>query len=177
MGDKLEKFINQNKGAFDSDEPSEDLWNRIELELPTVQKTSWWSYWKVAAMLFLFSTIVLLVDRFKQPEQPMDQASVLVAEFTEAEQFYSQLISERKTQIDSYEIHGDLHREFLDDMNELDDLYLELRSTFESKKGDQKLIDAMLSNLRLRMRIMDRQIEILERLDEYADESEETASI
>lgn len=177
MGDKLEKFINQNKGTFDSDEPSDDLWNRIEHELPTEEKTSWWSYWKVAAMLFLFSTVVLLVDRFEQPEQPIDQTTALSEEFAEAEQFYSRLISERKAQIDSYQIHGDLHREFLDDMNELDDLYLELRSTFESKKGDQKLIDAMISNLRLRMRIMDRQIEILERLDEYADESEETASI
>lgn len=177
MGDKLEKFINQNNGSFDSDEPSDDLWNRIERQLPAEEETSWWSYWKVAAMLFLVTTVVLLVDRFRQPEQQVDQVTALSVEFAEAEQFYSRLISERKAQIDAYEIHGELHREFLDDMNELDDLYLELKSTFENKKGDQKLIDAMISNLRLRMRIMDRQIEILERLDEYADESEETASI
>lgn len=177
MGDKLEKFISHNKEGFDAKGPSGDLWNRIEADLPQEQEASWWSYWKVAAMLFLVTTVVLLVDRFQQVESQVEETTSLSAEFSEAEQFYSRLISERKIQIDAYGIHGNLHREFLDDMNELDDLYLELRSTFENKNGDQKLIDAMISNLRLRMRIMDRQIEILERLDEYTDESEETASI
>lgn len=177
MGDKLENFISQIKESFDAEGPSDDLWNRIERDLPQGREVFWWSYWKVAAMLFLVTTVVLLVDRFQEAESQVEETTSLSAEFSEAEQFYSRLITERKTQIDAYGIHGNLHREFLDDMNELDDLYLELRSTFENKNGDQKLIDAMISNLRLRMRIMDRQIEILERLDEYTDESEETASI
>ena len=176
MGDKLEKFINQNKSAFESDGPSDDLWNRIESDLPQEKEPSWWSVWKIAAMLFLVSTLVLLADRYQRMEPQLDPIDQISAEFTEAEQFYSRLIAERKVQIDGYEIHGELHREFLDDMNELDDLYLELKSTFENKNGDQKLIDAMIANLQLRMQIMDRQIEILERLDEYTDDGEETAS-
>lgn len=174
MGDKLEKFISQNKEAFDEDGPSEDLWNKIEGNLEEEKQESWWSYWKVASMLFLVTTVVLLVDRM-QPQQDAElaQATTLSEEFTEAEQFYSRLISERKQQIDSYDVPGDLRREFLDEMNELDDLYLELRSTFEKKSGDQKLIDAMISNMRLRMRILDRQIEILERLNDYKNEGEE----
>ena len=173
MGDKLEKFINQHKEAFDADEPSRGLWDRIEEELPRDKKDSWWSYWKVAAMLFLVSTIVLMVDRIEKPNEELAESTTIMSDFSEAEQFYSRLISERKEQIDAYDIDSDLHREFLDDMNELDDLYLELRSTFEKKSGDQKLIDAMISNMRLRMRILDRQIEILERLNDYKDEGEE----
>ncbi|MDW3193232.1 MAG: hypothetical protein R8G66_12740 [Cytophagales bacterium] len=175
MGDKLEKFINQHQGAFDAEAPSEGLWDRIEQDLPEDQKNSWWSYWKVAAMLFLVSTIVLMVDRIDQPDQQLSVATTLSVEFVEAEQFYSQLIAERKEQIGAYDIQGDLHREFLDDINELHDLYLELKSTFEIKSGDQKLVDAMISNLQLRMRVLDRQIEILERINDYHDE--EAASI
>ena len=175
MGDKLEKFINQHQGAFDTEAPSEGLWDRIEQGLPEDQKKSWWSYWKVAAMLFRVSTIVLMVDRIDQPDEQLSAATTLSAEFVEAEQFYSQLIAERKEQIGAYDIQGDLHREFLDDINELDDLYLELKSTFEIKSGDQKLVDAMISNLQLRMRVLDRQIEILERINDYHDE--EAASI
>ncbi len=174
MGDKLEKFINQNKETFDTDEPSENLWSRIEEELPKEKKESWWSIWKVAAMLFLASTIALLVDRLEVPE--VVPATTVSAEFSEAEEFYMRLIGERQKQIDEYDTQGDLHREFLDDMNELDDLYLELRTTFENTNGDQKLIDAMISNLRLRMRILNRQIEILDRLNDFNDESKETAS-
>ena len=103
------------------------------------------------------------------------EATAISTDFAEAEQYYGQLIAARKELIEAYEIPSDLHREFLDDMNELDDLYQELKSTFEYKSGDQKLVDAMISNLKLRMRILDRQIEILERLNDYHDE--ETASI
>lgn len=170
MGDKLEKFISQNNEAFDADEPSGGLWDRIEQELPQEKGNSWWSYWKVAAMLFLVSTIVLTVDRINQPGEEFEVATTLSEEFSEAEQFYSRLIAERKVQIEAYDIQGDLHREFVDDINELDDLYLELKATFEYKSSDQKLYDAMISNLQLRMRILDRQIEILERLNDYHDE-------
>lgn len=175
MGDKLEKFINQHQGAFDAEEPSEGLWDRIEKDLPQEKRESWWSYWKVAAMLFLVSTIVLMADRIAGPNEEFSETTTLSAEFIEAEQFYGRLIAERKEQIAAYDLQGDLHREFLDDINELDDLYLELKSTFEIKSGDQTLVDAMISNLQLRMRIMDRQIEILERINDYHDE--EAASI
>lgn len=176
MGDKLEKFTKENREGFDSEEPREDLWNRIEEELPAPQKESWWSYWKVAAMFFLVSTVMLLADKYQGTTEAPIQSMTISEEFSEAEQFYSRLIAERQVQIDVYEVQGDLHREFLDDMHELDDLYLELRTTFESKNGDQKLIDAMISNLRLRMRILDRQIEILERLNDYEYENKPSAS-
>lgn len=174
MGDRIERFIQDNREGFDAAEPGDGIWGRIDGELNSRERKSWSLYWKVAAMIFLVSTVVLLIDKYA----PIgDQDASELSEFVEAERFYTSLIAERKTLIESYQNQGSLHRDFLDDMNELDDLYLELRTSFERTHGDQKLIDAMISNLFLRMRILDRQIEILERINELEDESEKPASI
>lgn len=176
MGDKLEQFIQNNQHRLDTEEPGERIWEKIDgdLRVKPESKRSWQVYWKVAAMVFLVSTVVLLIDKFN-PEKVSETAEL--SEFIQAENFYTSLIAERKVQIETYDSHGSLYREFLDDMNELDDLYLELRASFEHTHGDQKLMDAMISNLRLRMKILDRQIEILERINDFEEnESEKPAS-
>ena len=173
MGDRLEDFFRENRSEFDSEEPAHDLWDRIDQDLkPGKNHRS--VYWKVAAVIFLVATVALLADKYTFTS-PVEVNSEL-AEFQEAENFYASLIQERKIQIDHYENQGNIHREFLDDMKELDDLYIELRDTYDKTNGNQKMMDALISNLRLRMHILDRQIEILERLNDFEDENEEPAS-
>lgn len=173
MGDQFEKFIMENKSAFDDAEPSNEVWNKIDHKLESepekADKKSGWSIaWKIAAVLFLVSTIVLLTYR-----QPSEESSgpFLSQEFTDAEDYYVSMINQRKQTIKE-KLTPEQKQTFLKDINELDSMYSELKKTYQTNASSERVVDAMINNLQLRLDILNRQLEILENIKEQTNESE-----
>ena len=165
MGDQFEKFIIDNRNQFDDEAPSGDLWNRIEHEVAP-KRAPLGVIWKIAAVLFLASTIVLLIDRSTEPVGPQ-----LSQEFVQAEDYYVTMINQRKDLI-KQQLTADQEALFLDEINQLDGMYLELKETYQANASNERVVDAMINNLQLRLDILNRQVEILENIKGQTDANE-----
>lgn len=174
MGDDLEKFIVRNRSEFDSEIPGDKVWTGIHKGLKN--KRSYEIWWKVAAVIFLASTIFLIVDR--NMDQPLgeDGVGMELSEFNQAEDFYIKLIAEKKAEIAKFD-RGQLKREFLLEIDRLDQMYAELKRTYKRQNSTDLLVDAMISNLKLRIDILNHQIKILEKLNQTQNESDPTFEI
>jgi len=172
MGDFLEKLAKESRDQFDTGVPSNNVWSRINHGLERDGASSWKrNLWKYAAILFLVSTVVLLTDRLGVRSSESVQTAE-ASDFDQIEHYYTQLIEEKQDLLTTYESEA-LEESFRNDLDQLDDLYAELKDQFENDIGDQKVKDAMIINLKIRLDILSRQIEILEKLNDSEDESQE----
>ena len=137
MGDKLEGFVADHRPEFDRHFDREKrLWQKIDNELDNGKPNFNW-IWKVAAVLFLASTVWLTVDRLKSDDEKITIVDDRLEEFQKAESFYTQLIMEKRSQISTYS-NEKLILEFEGDLKHLDGLYDELRATFDQTGNDDQ---------------------------------------
>ncbi|MFY0598408.1 MAG: hypothetical protein JXR03_01970 [Cyclobacteriaceae bacterium] len=159
MGDKLEKFILDHRQDFDSLEPSERLWKGIEKDL-SHGKRDFSIIWKVAAVLFLCSTIYLTFERQFSGAVMDEEFNLAQQEFYEAERYYFQQISEKKIILTGMQI-DEKNADLIEEEGQLDEIYQDLKRQYLGKTTNPILRDALVENLRLRMKILSNQIEVL----------------
>ncbi len=163
----LEKFVKENSSKFDQLEPGSDLWSRIDADLSHERSTGQSGisiFWKVAAVLLLFSTSWLLFDKFSGDQQYAEQ-TVAGGEFAEAEKYYNELILQKRNELVKVKIEdGSLSSEFLQEIDRLDSIYSGLKNELLYNQSNERIQDAMIINLQLRLNILNQQLEILERL-------------
>lgn len=171
MGDQFEKFIMENREAFSDAEPSDVVWSEVEKNLNN-KKPFLSIAWKVAAMLFMASTIYLIIERNNQNLS----GPVLSDEFEQAEDYYVKLISVKKQEIKE-KLTPEDQEQFLNDIDQLDVMYLELKQTYQTNASNDRVVDAMISNLQLRLNILNKQLEILENIKDQNNESDQSIEI
>ena len=167
MGDQLEKFIMENREAFNSASPSDRAWEGIDQKL-SKKHAIWPTVWKVAAMLFMVSTIYLMID--KRQSESLD-GPMLSDEFTQAEDYYVSLIAQRKQAIQE-QLTPEQQEEFLVEIDQLDAMYLELKKTYQTNASNDRVMDAMISNLQLRLDILNKQLDILQNIKNQNNEND-----
>lgn len=172
MGDQLEQFIMNNKDAFNDANPSEKVWKGINKQLGR-NNNFLQVVWKVAAILFMVSTIYLLVEKSFEESQSGPQFS---EEFTQAEDYYTQLISVKRMEIQE-KLSPEEQEELLEEIDQLDVLYVELKETYQTNAASERIVDAMISNLQLRLQILSKQLEILENIKDQNHEIEPNSEI
>lgn len=173
MGDQFEKFIKDHRMDFDDQPNTSRIWEKIDQGMNRKKTRDYSILWKIAAMLLLFTTVTLLIERsYNSENNSMDQ----YAEFKKAESFYTQLIVEKKREIESFK-GVELTDQFRADIERLDKSYDQLKETFNKTATDQKLVDAMIENLQLRINILNQQLSILKRLNQAKNENENTSEI
>jgi hypothetical protein len=170
MGDFLENYVNKHREAFDHESPSESVWKKINQQMDETPK-SVFNGWKVAAVILLLITSGLLVDKYLLEKEQPNPSSEVLAQFQEAEKFYQQLISRKITEIHTME-DQELRREFLAQLERLDQDYKQLKETWHQSPQHAKVTDAMINNLQLRIRILNQQLLIIQRLKQQKDEND-----
>lgn len=172
MGDQLEQFIMNNKDSFNDAEPSERVWKGIDKKL---RKNNGFLQvaWKVAAVLFMVSTVYLLMERNFEEVQEVPQFS---EEFRQAEDYYTNLISLKRMEIEE-KLSPEEQSELLEEIDQLDVLYIELKETYQTTAATDRITDAMISNLQLRLQILSKQLEILETIKDQNHEIEPNVEI
>ncbi len=167
MDDRLEKIIRENREAFDDKSPREKVWAGINKELHFRDNKPGRGYltviWKAAAIIFLFTSIWLLYDKYsnKNEKDTMAEVESSMPQLNEAEKFYTTMIREKKSEIlKMTKDRPDLRKEFLYSLNDLDSMYTVLKK--ELPKGNAgEIADAMIMNLQLRIDILNKQLSIL----------------
>jgi hypothetical protein len=184
--DKLEKFIIEHRSELDSVEPPKEIWEKVSSEIHAdrsrVRKpgTLEW-FWRAAAVLFFGITIYFVAERFLPSEREMDFAAVMTdqayQEFVNTEQYYTSIIQVKKQELNEVLANEDqLNSDFSKDIAELDSMYMLLQKDFVVN-NDELVLDAMIYNLRVRIEILDRQIQIIENINKIRDNQDEGITI
>ncbi len=152
--DNIEKFIIENKANFDESRDPEKGWDQLNSKL-NLRSTNWGVYWKVAAVIFFASTLVLSVLQFQNAPIQVQQ----VADVNTLEGYYAQQINLKKMEYQALATDSQT-AELLTDLEKMDAAYTELSESF-FEVNDPEVAEAMMENLRLRIVILNEQIEIL----------------
>lgn len=170
MKDKLEEFIKQHRAEFDQHEPSDKIWNEISKQLPGKRKAIFTatSMWRAAAILFFGISLYLFTTNQYANKK---EVSKLQREFKDLESFYGDQIAEKVEFIDKLEGYED--DQFTQDVQKLDAMYEVLREEMKTSPSE-KVKDALILNMLIRIDLLNQQIKKLE--DSRKDKKDETGA-
>jgi len=192
----LEKFIRDNRDAFEQDGPSAGLWERIADQLPdepapakpvepfkTVhrQRTQYgdttyggtWtrSYWTWAAsiaLLLLAGGLWWANDRYRPTAQP-DVVAFSPTYAREVAQYASLIDAKRSELKQLTESNPDLYGEFAQDLNRLEASYKGLKKELPNTPNQEVLIQAMIQNLQLQIDLLNEQLRVIQRIKQQTN--------
>jgi hypothetical protein len=173
--DKLEQFVQENAGGFNTLEPPAMAWSAIEKEFPVARKPGvrkLWPYvWKVAAAVLIFASAWMLNDYLDLNGQKQTagqrKGSVenpALSELQDAEAYYTSQINSKQAELAAYasehpEIIADLKMEF----SEMDKKKAELKDDLKESNADEKVIEAIILSYRVKLEILDQMLSELQR--------------
>ena len=167
--DRLESFVNENRHEFDQLEPSDRMWEAIsgQLNEEPKRKIRRFSWMKIAAVVVLALAIPTVIYQVKFSEQKQSAKAVHVdpevQELIEAEAFYAQEVSGKLAEIQKcYKVYPELKSEIEGDLNELESMYISLKSDLKENISNKEVIEAMIENNRNRMKLVD---DVLEQIN------------
>lgn len=164
MKDSLKNFVNQHREEFDDKQPAEKVWSNIEGQLPGKGKTLWSNIvvWRAAAILFLTLSVYLLLSKNYAPQMGADRAKLQV-EFSDLENFYNGQIADKIELISNIQEFND-EDSFTQDLEKLDAMYQVLREQMKAHPSE-KIKDALILNMLVRIDLLNQQIKNLEDAD------------
>jgi hypothetical protein len=160
MKDQFEDFVRKNREAFDDREPSGNLWSRIEGAMGFSNRSLWNSVvlWRAAAVIFMALSIYLMVPKAAQPK-----TDLALKEFSDVEQFYFGQISEKTALIEEFRRNEGMNG-FTNDFKQLEAMYNVLKEDMKNRPS-QKVKDALVLNLLIRIDLLNQQLHHLEKKD------------
>lgn len=167
---KLEEFFRNHRDELEETPAEDKLWERVQSGLDQGQQvisksdraTDFTIYWKIAAILLLVLSSVLGYYNW----QSANEDSIFEnSEFANAEVYYNDMIDEKKEEIRLYAVSNpELESSFLEDVEVLDRMYAELKKQAKTSGGQERVFNAMIQNLQLRIDILNQQIKVLEQI-------------
>ncbi|MEM6524099.1 MAG: hypothetical protein AAF693_09915 [Bacteroidota bacterium] len=175
MGDKLKERVENMKADFDVYElDSNALWEEIATDLDRRKKlTPWKVYTRIAAAVIMVIGISWMMYAYNSNSYSTGFAlHELSPELAETEFFYSQQVAEKMQMIKASS--GNLDPEVLDNLATLDSAYQELKMDLKDNAANEEVVDAMITNYRIKLQILE---QILMELKEHDNEIDDEVSI
>lgn len=165
--ENLKNFLDAHRDEFDNRLPSERVWKRIQRSLFGTPSVSVWNsvvVWRAAAVLMLG----LSVYQFAVPRLNEKQNTDLAAqqEFKDVESYYSAQIVQKVSLI--RKDAGFENDSFTQDLEKLEAMYAVLMEELK-KHPSQKVKDALVLNMLVRIDLLNQQIQRLEESKKKAD--------
>ena len=176
MKDKLERFVLDNRDDFDIFEPSPAVWNNItkKKKEAKIRKINWKGVaWKAAAAVLLFISSSIFTQHYLMPDNQSvaQQQEVATPELIDAEVYYASAVSNKLTQVKQYtRNYPEIEQELSGDLSELDSVYAELKEDLKENVATEEVVDALIQNYRIKLRILE---DLLEQLQEVSKDSVE----
>ncbi len=159
MSDRLEEFVKQHHEQFDLHEPDPSIWLKINPANQVVAQERrpmrWLKIAAAVAMIFAGSTagIYFLTGGLSDVDR---YSSELYQEVLETEQYYSQIVSDRYNELQPFLVSNPAANEMLSaDMEELDEVYKELKEDLKDNASNPEVIEAMILNYRVKLDILE----------------------
>lgn len=98
----------------------------------------------------------------------------IAPELAEAENYYTQLINQKQAEIAQFPLEDfDVDEEFKPALHELDSMYTHLKTELYKVPSQEEIINAMVSNLQMRIQILNQQLEILKQIQNLKNRQED----
>jgi hypothetical protein len=174
MSDRLEEFVRQNREQFDLREPDPSVWLKIQpadTRMKERKSMRWLRVAAAVAIIFAGSSAGIYFLAGGQAET--DQySSELYKEIHETEHYYSQMVNQRYDELKPYLASDPAAEEMLSvDMDELDEVYSELKEDLKDNASNPEVIEAMILNYRVKLEILE---DLLNQLKEKENQDYET---
>lgn len=188
MSDKLKDFVQAHREEFDSFSPRPDLWQDIVGELPAEQSVAqkepekeakvfslnWNTAWRYAAAVAVL-VVVAISARYigvnqQQPTQTIAAAQPIpleeiAPELTKIETRFVSVIEQKEAQLKEYDLKAlGMEQEWEREAAALDADYAALKKALYTTPNKEVLIQAMSDNLKMRIAILNRQLQVLEEI-------------
>ncbi len=188
----LERFVRDNREAFDNMEPSSALWDKIGEAIGEEKKTTTrvvrmsWARWAVAATLFLALAGTISYQLFRQQassdlpiaqttDTPKSQVAAPEAidplvnqidpQYAKLVSQFTEVIETKQSQLKQMEKDDpELYKQFAGDIQKLDSSYHVLRSTLNANPNTEQLLQAMISNLQMQIDLLNQQLTIIQKV-------------
>jgi hypothetical protein len=158
--DNLEKFILENRDAFDTKVPNLSVWGEIDrqLEHRPVQRIIWMKRLRVAAAIALLVTGGGVIGAYlANSGQEVKSLADVSPEHAEMERYFNTQVSEKMAQLTSYQKDQDVQG----DLQELDSMYEQLQRELKDAPpgAEEKIIQAMINNYQTKIDILEQVLE------------------
>ncbi|MDQ6478707.1 hypothetical protein [Dyadobacter sp. LHD-138] len=181
--DRLERFVRDNRDGFDVFLPQDSLWDRIENSIPSVpaepQKkvrrlSSPYFDWRIAAGVILAlgtGYLFYLNNEYGVTRDP--GVALKVPAYAREFNQYNTLIDEKRSEILKLASNSpELYRDFSADLKSLENSYQNLKSDLGNAPNQEALIRAMIENLQFQVDLLNRQLNILQRINKATQSHE-----
>jgi uncharacterized protein YigA (DUF484 family) len=165
----FDDFIMRNKDAFDSQMPSDHLWDRIasEVNVPHSGKRQLWlnhaKRYAAVAVVLLSVSIGLHMVFFSSPDGEDMQASVMSKEINDVSYFYETEIERKREQVIALTAETPAIKEEIEmDFEALDIALIELKADLSDDVSNSEVLTAMIQNYRLKLQILEQILEFVE---------------
>jgi len=197
--DNLERFVRDNREAFDDKEPPGNLWKKIEagLDVPALGETpsnnvspfqqvyknpsqfgsrqiGWPGLdWRVAAsiaVLLLAGCFLYMNSQYGVTNQP----EVVAASPAYAKEVvqYTKLIDDKRDELKQMtEGNPALYAEFATDLDRLEKSYQSLKADLPKNPNQEVLIQAMIQNLQFQIDLLNEQLRVIQRIKQQTNET------
>lgn len=179
MTDKLQQFIDENREAFDAQEPPPELWTTLQQKRNNKNKNRrmhiprqlMWAA-SFAAVAFISITIYSVFQKNGPGAAPGSTAGE-PAEFIDlldpmqARQIsqYKEVIELKENELKLLEKEQpELYQQFITDIQRLDSAYTALKSQLPDNPNRELLLEAMISNLQLQSELLSRHLKIIKEI-------------
>lgn len=161
----LEKIIKEYRNEFDSETPSEEVWNSISDKLQRKNRKTNWKPYLAAASVMLFISLTWITTNYKfQPKHEME-FSAIPSEVSEAQVQFASIIEIKKNEIKQYKsVNPLLVKDFENQLIELQKNYHLLLPQLKDHDKKDYVLQAVIENLQLQVEILNKQLEILNKI-------------
>lgn len=191
----LERFVRDNREAFDDQKPLNDLWRKIETGLEKsspnhvdpgqtspfqqIHKRSHTPWTRVipdcrvaasVAVLLLAGSFLYVNYQYGVSHQP----EVVAASPTYAKEVvqYTRQIDDKRAELKQVtEDNPALYREFATDLDRLETSYQSLKADLPQNPNQDMLIRAMIQNLHYQINLLNEQLRVIQRIDRQTNEN------
>jgi hypothetical protein len=195
MSNRLEKFIQDNREAFDSEEPRQQVWRDLQAKVAENKKDDrifhlGFLRWTAAAAI-----VIMLVGMFYYVTQndgknniasQDNQGSPATADqvvkelnpsYAKEVYHFTQLIELKQSELKQIEKeHPELYQQFVKDINRLDSSYQALKTELPKNANRELLLEAMIQNLKLQTELLNQQLSIIKTLNQKNKQNNENNS-
>jgi len=185
MSNRLEKFVQDNRDAFDSDEPRPQLWKNLVEQLGETKNDERVFHlnflrWTAAAAVIIMMLGMFLymhhdrvegsiakVDTSSSAASPDQVLNELDPNYAQQVYHFTQLIELKQNELKQIEKeHPELYHQFVRDINKLDSSYQALKMELPRNANRELLLEAMIQNLKLQSDLLNQQLFIIKKINQ-----------
>lgn len=186
---KLEEFINDNRHAFDEEDPSPANWKAIERNIQNRNKGNRVNLknflkWVAAAVIFIGLTSIYFLYIRESPAKTSDDISAGQSTLKdngqipslynqESQQIFKSIADRRQALKKISDDQPALYAQFTHDLAALDSAYNLLRQEAISGNNQEVILEAMLQNLRLQAALLGKQLSIIQQFSPNKNKANE----